>query len=378
MDKLSENNDYIDFLKVIKSEIQSARIRASKTVNRELVLLYWKIGKAIVQKQEALGWGKSVVELLAKDIRKEFDGINGFSADNLWRMRQFYLEYSKKEILEQAVPELNEARKHHKIPEHLVPDLLENDSKDVKILIVRQLVAEIPWGHNLLIIKKIKDIKERLYYILASIEYGWSRNVLLNQINADAYSRHKLPGKQHNFNKVLPKHLAEQADETMKDSYMLDFLGITTPVLERELEKRMVEKIRDVIIEFGQGFAFIGNQYQVRAEHREYYIDLLFYHRKLKCLVAFELKAGKFKPEYAGKMNFYLNLLDDFVREDGEMPSIGIILCAEKDNFEIEYSLRNIDKPVGVAEYLLTKKLPEKFKNALPTAEDIKNKLLKK
>ncbi|MEE4355863.1 MAG: PDDEXK nuclease domain-containing protein [Desulfococcaceae bacterium] len=338
MNGLFNDNDYISFLKTVKSEIQSARIRAAKTVNRELISLYWKIGEMIVEKQEKLGWGKSVVEQLSKDIRKEFDGIAGYSARNLWDMKRFYEQY-------------------------------QANSK------LRQLVAEIPWGHNLLIINKIKQEDAREYYLKASKDYGWSRNVLLNQIKADAYSRHKLSDKQHNFDNVMPKHLAEQADETMKDSYMLDFLGITTPVLERELENRMVEKIRDVIIELGQGFAFIGNQYKIKAEDREYYIDLLFYHRKLKCLVAFELKAGKFKPEYAGKMNFYLNLLDDFVREDGEEPSIGIILCAEKDNFEIEYSLRDINKPVGVAEYRLTQKLPEKFKNALPTAEEIKNKL---
>jgi predicted nuclease of restriction endonuclease-like (RecB) superfamily len=341
MSQLSKNKDYISFLKTVRSEIQSARIRAARTVNKELISLYWKIGEIIVQKQEELGWGKSVVEQLSKDICKEFDGIKGYSPQNLWNMRQFYLEY-------RDTPKL------------------------------QQLVGEIPWGHNLLIINKIKQEDAREYYIRASAEYGWSRNVLLNQIKADAYSRHRLSDKQHNFDKVLPKHLAEQADETMKDSYMLDFLGITAPVLERELENRMVEKIRDVIIELGQGFAFIGSQYQIRAGGREYFIDLLFYHRKLKCLVGFDLKAGKFKPEYAGKMNFYLNLLDDFVREDGENPSIGIILCAEKDNFEIEYSLRGIGKPVGVAEYLLTKELPEKFRNALPSAEDIKNKLLEK
>lgn len=341
MSYLTENNDYINFLNAIKSEIQSARIRASKTVNKELILLYWRIGEAIVQKQEELGWGKSIVKRLSEDLKKEMGPVGGFSARNLWDMKRFYEEYKEK-------PKL------------------------------RQLVAEIPWGHNLLIINKLKNDDAREYYIKASKTFGWSRNVLLNQIKGDAYNRHNLADKQHNFSKVLPKHLAEQADETMKESYVLDFLGITTPVLERELENRMVEKIRDVIIEFGQGFAFIGNQYQIRVEHREYFVDLLFYHRKLKCLVAFDLKSGKFKPEYAGKMNFYLNLLDDFVREDGELPSIGIILCAEKDNFEIEYSLRNINKPVGVADYLLTKELPEKFKNALPTAEDIKNKLFGK
>ncbi len=341
MNKLFKNKDYNLFLKTIKSEILSAKIGAVRTVNRQLILLYWKIGEAIVEKQESLGWGKSVVEQLSKDIRKDFDGIKGYSPQNLWNMRQFYVEY-------QNFPKL------------------------------QQLVGEIPWGHNLLIINKIKQEKVREYYLKAAKDCGWSRNVLLNQIKADAYGRHKQADKHHNFDKALPKHIAEQADEAMKESYMLDFLGITAPVLEKELENRMVEKIRDVIIEFGQGFAFIGNQYKIKAKNREYFVDLLFYHRKLKSLVVFELKAGKFKPEYAGKMNFYLNLLDDFVREEGEMPSIGIILCAEKDNFEIEYSLRDINKPVGVAEYLLTKKLPEKFKDALPTAEDIRNRLLEK
>ncbi len=229
MTRLSQNSDYISFLKTVKSEIQAARIQAAKTVNRELILLYWKIGKAIVQKKEELGWGKSVVEQLSIDLRKEMGQISGFSARNLWDMKRFYEQYQNK-------PKL------------------------------RQLVAEIPWGHNLLIISKIKEEDAREYYIKASKDYGWSRNVLLNQIKADAYNRHRLADKQHNFEKVLPKHLAEQADETMKDSYMLDFLGVTKPVLERELENRMVEKIRDVIIEFGHGFAFIGNQYQDRKQ----------------------------------------------------------------------------------------------------------------
>ena len=243
--------------------------------------------------------------------------------------------------------------------------------------ILYQLIAGIPWGHNLLIMKKVKNIHARIYYIISTAQCGWSRNVLLNQIKADAYSRHRLEDKQHNFSETLPQHLAEQADEAVKDSYMLDFLGITKPVLEREMERRMVTRIRDVLIEFGRGFAFMGNQYRIQTETKEYFIDLLFYHRRLKCLIAVELKMGEFKPEYAGKMNFYLNLLDDYIREEDENPSIGIVLCAERDRLEVEYALRGIDKPVGVAEYRLTKELPSELKGKLPSVEEIKAEILK-
>jgi len=333
--------DYKIFLSTIKSEICNARIKATQAVNKELIHLYWKIGKLIVKKQEKLGWGKSVVEKLSKDICTEFHGIKGFSPQNLWYMRQFYTEYQYNKNLQ-------------------------------------QLVGEIPWGHNILIFTKIKETDERKYYIKNSAENGWSRNVLLNQIKAKAYERHITTNKTHNFEKTLPAHLAEQANETLKDGYMLDFLGITEPVLERELENRMIEKIRDVIMEFGNGFTFMGSQYKVEANKKEYFIDLMFYHRKLKCLVAVDLKTGEFKPEYAGKMNFYLNILDDYIREKNENPSIGIILCAEKDNFVVEYSLRSLEKPVGVSEYYLTHKLPAKFRNKLPSPELLKEKLLER
>jgi len=334
-------SDYNAFLKTIKSEIQTARVKAARVVNKELIHLYWKIGELIVKKQEELGWGKSVVEKLSKDIRSEFAGVNGFSARNLWDMKRLYEQY------------------------HSISNL-------------RQLVAEIPWGHNLVILNKVQDATERKYYIETTIKNGWSRNVLLNQIKAKAYERHMKIKKTHNFEKTLPAHLAEQANETLKDGYMLDFLGITEPVLERELENRMIEKIRDVIMEFGHGFTFMGSQYKVEANKKEYFIDLMFYHRKLKCLVAVDLKTGEFKPEYAGKMNFYLNILDDYIREKDENPSIGIILCAEKDNFIVEYSLRSLEKPVGVSEYYLTKKLPVKFRNKLPSPELLKEKLLER
>ena len=228
-----------------------------------------------------------------------------------------------------------------------------------------------------MILSKAKEREARRYYLRATVEMGWSRNVLIHQIQSCAYERHRVANKQHNFQAALPKHLAEQADEAMKDVYMLDILGAEEPILEAELEARIVTKIKQVMLELGYGFAFIANQYRIQANDREYFIDLLFYNRRLKALVAVELKAGRFKPEYAGKMNFYLNLLDDFVREAGENPSIGIILCSEKDYFEVEYALRGLDKPVGVSEYLLTRDLPPELQNKLPDPRQLEDEIRK-
>ena len=338
--KLTQSSDYAGFLQDIKTRIRDARITAARSVNKGLVALYWAIGKDIVEKQARLGWGKSVVEQLSTDLRKEFAGATGFSTQNLWYMRQFFLEYQGNTDLQ-------------------------------------QLAGEIPWFSNVTIFSKIKDQVAREYYLRSTAEMGWSRNVLLNQIKAKAYERHRLSTKQHNFKKALPVHLAEQADKSMKDIYMLDFLGVTEPVLERELESRLVSALKEFLLELGYGFAFLGNQYRIKVKSKEYFVDLLFFHRRLNCLVAIELKAGHFQPEYAGKMNFYLNLLDDYVKEDGENPSIGIILCADRDHFEVEYSLRGIEKPIGVAEYQLTATLPKKLKGKLPDAKALKEEILK-
>jgi len=329
--------EYIIFLNEIKSRIVKARIQAIRSVNKELIKLYWDIGKSIVERQKQFGWGKRVVEQLSLDLINEYENFKGFSSDNLWRMRMFYLEYRDEQKLAQLVPEL-------------------------------------PWGHNILIMQKVKDIKEREYYIISSINFGWSRNTLLNQIKADAY---KLSQRQktHNFPKALPLHLSEQADESMKSVYNLDFLGITKPVLERELEKRLIEKLKQFILELGYGFSFLGNQYRLTLGDNEYFVDLLFFNRKLKCLVAVELKTGRFEPEYAGKMDFYLHLLDEQVKLKDEQPSIGIILCAEKDNIVVEYALKSVKKPIGVAEYYFTKKLPEDLRGKLPDSSALKKSI---
>lgn len=236
---------------------------------------------------------------------------------------------------------------------------------------MKDTLAPIPWGHHIEVLKKIKAPAARLWYLRATARFGWSRNVLLNQIKAGAYERAVTEKKAHNFPLALPEHLAEQADEMLKSVYNLEFLGIRRAVAERELEDRLIERLRDFILELGYGFCFIGRQHRVTVGQKEYFIDLLFYHRFLKTLVAFELKVGPFEPEYAGKMDFYLNLLNDKERGPGDRPSIGVILCAEKDDVEVEYALRAKRNPIGVAEYRLQSKLPANLKGKLPTAKQL-------
>lgn len=332
---------YIDLLEQVKKAIRQERSKAIQQVNRTLIGLYWEIGRQIVESQEKHGWGKSVVEQLAKDLQSTFPNQTGFSPRNLWDMRRFFNTYKD---------DLN----------------------------MRQLVAEIPWGHHLVIMQKTESRAEREYYIQASSQMAWSRAVLLNQIKAEAYERHIELPKQTNFSKTLPEHLAEQADETIKSSYNLEFLGINEPVLESQLENELLRKLQSFILELGYGFAFIGSQYSITLGNKTYRIDLLFYHRHLQCLVAIDLKIGEFTPEHAGKMNFYLELLDDKHRLEHENPPIGIILCAEKNNLEVEYALRSSNKPVGVAEYQLRESLPEELTGKLPSPEQLKKPLTKK
>lgn len=330
---------YLQLLDDAKRKVSSTRIQIAKAASRGQFELYWWFGENIVANQIKNGWGMSVVEQLAKDLKRAFpETTHGFSARNLWYMRNIYLEY-----------------------------------KDLPIL--QQVVAEIPWGQNVVILDKVKDTAARQYYLEMTKHQGWTRSTLIMQIASQAYERHQLLPKQHNFTETLPQHLADQASDTMKAVYMLDTLGLTPPVLEAEIESRMVAKIKNVMLELGYGFTFMGNQYRIQAKGREYFIDLLFYNRRLQCLVALELKKGKFEPEYAGKMNFYLNLLDDFVREPHENPSIGIILCSERDSFEVEYALRSTKNPVGVAEFRLAKTLPKELLDKLPNPKELEAEL---
>jgi len=363
MKKISDSTvmtspEYRQFIEDLKTRVVSARISAARAANRDLILLYWDIGQGIVEKQLTLGWGDTVVELVAADLRQAFPGVTGFSPRNVWRMPQFYRTHTASEFLSQLVTELTKGGKGAPTPEELSQ-------------LVRETVATVPWGHHANTLAKVRDPAARLYYLRATSQFGWSRNVLLNQIKAGAYERAVTEKKTHNFPLALPEYLAEQADEMMKSSYNLEFLGIRRAVKERELEDRLISRLQAFILELGYGFCFIGRQHRLALGEKEYFIDLLFYHRFLKLLVAFDLKMGPFEPEYSGKMDFYLNLLNDKERGDGDQPSIGIILCAEKDDVEVEYALRTKMNPIGVAAYQLQSKLPADLKGKLPTAKQL-------
>jgi predicted nuclease of restriction endonuclease-like (RecB) superfamily len=364
-----EAADYASFIEALKERVAAARQSAARAVNHGLIALYWDIGEAILHKQQAQAWGEAVVERIARDLRAAFPGTQGFSARNVWDMRRMVEAYSEPGFLRQLVAESskskNSGRNTHRLSAARKAMLFGgNDS-------LRQLVAEIPWGHHLQILGKTADPAQRLYYLRASAALGWSRNVLLNQIKAGAWERSRAEGKSHNFPRVLPPAMAEQAEEVLKSSYSLEFLGIRQAVKERELETRLLDRLRDFILELGYGFCFIGRQHRLVLGRKEYFIDLLFYHRFLKALVAVELKVGSFEPEYAGKMDFYLNLLNDRERAPGDAPSIGIILCAEKDNLEVEFALRSKTNPIGVAEYQLQAALPAELRGKLPSVRQL-------
>lgn len=370
--------DYPAFLAALKERILHARTSASRAVNRELILLYWDIGRGIVEKQQTAGWGDAVVERLAADLRAEFPDMRGFSARSIWEMKRLYLAYSEPDFLRQAVAALKRMEKsaHSEFLQQAVAELgkiktLAQPVPEILSQAVKELMVACPWGHHLLILSKLTDPAARLYYLRATAQLGWSRNVLLNQIKAGAYERAMKEKKTHNFNLALPEHFGEQADEMMKSRYNLEFLGINRAVKERELEDRLVSHLQRFILELGYGFCFVGRQYRLALGRKEYFVDLLFYHRFLKALVAFDLKIGPFEPEHAGKMDFYLNLLNEKERAPDDQPSIGIILCAEKDDVEVEFALKTKTNPIGVAEYQLLPKLPTEFKGRLPTARQL-------
>ena len=373
---LTGDADYRRFIEELKARVIGARISAARAISHEATLLYWDIGKGIVEKQQSHGWGDSVVEMVAADLRHAFPGSTSFSADNVWRMRQFFLAYSSADFLGQPVPEAPDVGSKPTpltVLGQAVPEMPAARSSPVagangQIL---DLLKEIPWGQNLLILKKLSNPAARIWYLRATARFGWSRNVLLNQIKAGAYERAVTEKKTHNFPLAMPEYLAEQADEMLKSTYNLEFLGIKKAVKERELEDRLISRLQSFLLELGYGFCFVGRQHRIALNRKEYFIDLLFYHRFLKALVAFDLKVGPFEPEHAGKMDFYLNLLNDKERGPEDQPSIGIILCAEKDDVEVEYALRTKANPIGVAVYELQSKLPGELKGKLPTAKQL-------
>lgn len=371
--------EYRRFIEDLKARVISARISAARSVNRDGILLYWDIGRGIVEKQHVLGWGESVVEMVAADLRRAFPQMTGFSPRNIWDMRRLYETYTAPEFLELAAQE-SFRRAPARILRQPVAELAVSTKRlqpvakmpdSTRREFLRQLVAEIPWGQHLLILNKLTAPAARLWYLRATAQFGWTRSVLLNQIKAGAYERAVAEKKSHNFPLALPEHLAEQADEMLKSSYNLDFLGLRREVKERELEDRLITRLQAFLLELGYGFCFVGRQYRLALGAKEYFIDLLFYHRFLKALVAFELKVVPFEPEFAGKMDFYLNLLNDKERAPDDRPAIGIILCAEKDDVEVEYALRAKKNPIGVAVYQLQPNLPANLRGKLPTAKQL-------
>jgi predicted nuclease of restriction endonuclease-like (RecB) superfamily len=319
---------YASLLAELKERIRTARLKAAVAVNEELILLYWSIGRDILDRQTAAGWGARVIDRLAADLRRDFPEMTGLSSRNLKYMRAFAEAFPGREI-------------------------------------VQQVVARLPWGHAIKLVESVKSPEQRIWYARQAAEHAWSRNVLAHQIDSDLFARQ---GKAlTNFGRTLPAPQSDLAQELIKDPYSFDFLSLGPEITERELEQGLLEHLRALILELGKGFAFVGSQYHLEVGDQDYYLDLLFYHLRLRCFVVVELKIEEFKPEFAGKMNFYLSAVDDQLRHKSDAPSIGIILCKGKNEVIVEYALRDSSKPMGVAEYRLSAALPESLQAVLPT-----------
>ena len=332
-------SDYPEFLRDLKTRIQTRQSQAILAVNRELITLYWESGQQIIERQENSGWGDHVLAQLERDLKREMPGLEGFSRRNLYRMRSLYLAYRHQGE------------------------------------IVPQLVAQTPWGHNTVLLEKVKDpILEREWYLEQTLNHGWSRNILIHQIETNLYARQVKALKTDNFQQTLPSPQSDLVQQALKDPYVFQFLTLADNAKERELEQGLLTKIRDFMLELGSGFAFMGSQYPLQVSDQDFYLDLLFYHYRLRCLVVIDLKVGDFKPEDAGKMNFYLSALDAQLKHPDDRPSVGIILCRTKDTLIADYALRDLNKPIGVSTYRLGD-LPSDLQAELPTVEQLQKVL---
>ncbi|MBQ2823058.1 MAG: DUF1016 family protein [Oscillospiraceae bacterium] len=332
---LVNSNEYLEIVNNIKSNIRSAQYKAAVAANRELILLYWNIGKII---NDHKSWGSKFVENLARDIKLDFPDMKGFSVRNLKYMSKLAATYDDTEF-------------------------------------VQQVVAQIPWGHNVVVLDKINEGSQRKWYLNQIIENGWSRNILVHQIESDLYGRQVLADKISNFNNKLADTQSELAVQTMKDPYIFDFIPLKADMVERDIENELVKNVTSLLLELGKGFAFLGNQYHIEIGGEDFYLDLLFYNLNLRCYVVIELKTGEFRPEYAGKLNFYLSAVDSELKKDEDNPSIGLLLCKSKNNIIAEYTLRDMSKPIGVSEYKVTRTLPKELEETLPSEEDIQKRI---
>ena len=332
------SKEYSFFLDDLKKRVVESRYKAARSVNKELIMLYHHVGMQILESQARHGWGTKIIDQLSRDLKSAFPEMKGFSPRNLKYMRKFAEEYPDTEF-------------------------------------VQQVVAQLPWGHNVFLMDLVTDKQIRMFYIKKAIEHGWSRSMMVIQIET---ALHKRQGQAiTNFKDKLPPALSDLAHYTLKDPYIFDFLSIGEEAQEREVEKALVHHMEKFLLELGAGFAFVGRQYHLEVADQDFYIDLLFYHLKLRCFIVIELKDKDFKPEYAGKLNFYLSAVDDLVKDPSDQPSIGLILCKSKNNVLAEYTLRDMKKPIGLAEYRLTESLPENLKIALPTIEELEAELAK-
>jgi len=354
---------YTTLLADLKARVRAAQLRAVVSVNRELILLYWDIGRIIVEAQTTKGYGKQVVERLADDLHEAFPKMDGFSPRNVWRMRAFYLAWTEG------------SQKHRQPVGNLDSKILPQLVAELDGHNLPQPVADIPWGHNVLLLEKIPNPILRLWYAHKVIEHGWSRAVLTHHIETQL---HKREGKAvTNFQRTLPPPQSDLAEQTLKDPYNFDFLTLHSDAHERDLEQGLLDHIQKFLLELGVGFAFVGRQYHMEISGQDYYLDLLFYHLRLRCYVVIDLKMKAFEPEFAGKMNFYLSAVDDQLRHADDKPSIGLLLCKERDHLTVEYALRDLKKPIGVAQWQtkLVESLPKNLKGNLPTVAEIEAEL---
>jgi predicted nuclease of restriction endonuclease-like (RecB) superfamily len=325
---------YAALLKDIKERVRTAQLRAALAVNRDLILLYWSIGRDISSRFDTEGWGTKVIDRLAKDLGTEFPGVEGFSPRNLRYMRSFAEAWPESEILQ-------------------------------------QLIAKLPWGHQTRLLDRIKDRPTREWYLKAALENGWSQNVLVHHISARLHERQ---GKAlTNFSRALPPEGSDLAKQILKDPYQFDFLTLAASAKERELERGLLTHLRDLLLELGRGFAFIGSQVPLEVDGQTFYIDLLFYHVRLHSYFVIELKVGPFKPEYTGKLNFYLSAVDDLLRTASDAPTLGLLLCESRSGSIVEYALRDVAKPIGVSTYRVTRELPESLQAEVPSIEDLQD-----
>lgn len=369
--EVSTELTYKQLLVSIKQQVQSAQAKAALAVNSSLIQLYWNMGKMIAENQALFGGRNNYVEQLAKDLRAEFPDMKGFSRSNLFYIRKFYQFYAATSV--QQLVGLNETSSETISVQQ--PVALNNENSNQQLVGFNLDILSIPWGHDVVLLDKVKTVEEALFYLRQTIENNWSRAILTLQIEQDLYSRQ---GKAiTNFHQTLPEKQALMAGQILKDPYNFGFLTLEPQVQELDVERQLTEHITKFLLELGKGFAFIGRQYPLQVGDKDYRLDLLFYHIRLRCFVVVDLKVVEFEPEFAGKMNFYLSVVDDQLKTADDQPSIGIILCKNKNKLEVEYALRGMSKPIGVSEFSVTQALPAELKSTLPTVEEFENELNK-